>query len=72
MTEAPEIQRSALADLFATDPLKLTRENRAVIIAKFRENRQSFMLGQKSEKAAKPKAATKSKITGLSLDDLDV
>lgn len=56
-------------ELFGLDPLKLTRDDRAKIIAKFRENRALFMAGQKAEKAA---AKPKTKLTGLNLDDLDL
>lgn len=66
---------STLADLFAKDPLRLTKEDRAQMIEHFRANRAQFMAGQrttsvaKASKEPKPKATGK-KVTGLSLDDL--
>ncbi len=60
---------SDISELFSRDPLSLTKSDRALIIAEYREKRERYMLGQKTAKAApKPKAAKKS---GLSLDDID-
>jgi hypothetical protein len=64
---------SEISDLFAKDPLHLTKEDRSQIIAKFRENREAFMLGQRVgrtvpvEKKPKEKKAPPGK---LSLGDL--
>lgn len=46
---------SSIADLFARDPLKLTRENRKPIIEHYRANREKFIQGVKPAKEAKPK-----------------
>jgi hypothetical protein len=66
---------SELADLFATDPLKLTRDNRKVIIEHMRASRQQFMLGNKSA-GAPAKAPKEPKVKGekkaLNLDDLGI
>lgn len=55
-----------IGELFIRDPLKLTKEDRAKIIAKFREDRERFLLGQKAPKAAKAKID----ISSLQLDDI--
>ena len=58
-----------ISDLMARDPLLLSKEDRAQIIAYYRENRQKFLQGNKAAGKA-PKAA---KPTGpLSLTDLDL
>ena len=51
MSEEPE---ETLAELFAKDPLKLTRADRARIIEKFREKAALFFSGQKIPKDKKP------------------
>lgn len=66
---------SEISDLMGKDPLHLTVEDRGKIIAEIRAGRERFMTNvkaPKAEAAAKPKAEKKSKITGLSLDDLDI
>jgi hypothetical protein len=61
---------SEIAELFARDPLKLTREDRTKIIAHFRENREKYIAGVKAPKAVAEKK-TKAPVQGkLSLDDL--
>ena len=62
----------SIAELFARDPLSLTRENIESIIAYYRENREKFVSGIKAPaatktRAAKPKAE---KLTSLTLDEL--
>lgn len=57
---------SDIQTLFDEDPLKLTRENYAEIVAYYRERRQQFMLGDK--KAGK---SPKAKSTGEKIADLD-
>lgn len=57
---------SEISDLMAIDPLKLTKEDRSVIIAKYRADRANFMLGVKAPREKKEKADT----SGLSLGDL--
>ena len=57
---------SDLAKLFSEDPLKLTKEDRAQIIAHYREARTQFNLGAKDAGAAKKlKGAAAPKITNL-------
>lgn len=46
---------SDIAELFARDPLKLTREDLTTIVAKFRESRGQFTLGNKMAGSTKPK-----------------
>lgn len=64
---------SSLSELFATDPLSLTKEDRRVIIEKLRADRANFMAtgARQPQSSAKPKA-TGVKRTGLSLDDLGI
>lgn len=51
---------SEISDLFAKDPLLLTRDDRAAIIAKFREDRAKWQLGQRTPKlSADDKKAAK-------------
>lgn len=59
---------SDIADLFATDPLKLTLEDRSAIIAYYRENREKFLTSGKGTKSPKPDRPT----TKFSLDDLEL
>lgn len=55
-----------LQELFDMDPLKLTKEHRATIIAKYRESWTQFMQGIKAPKEKK------GPVTPINLDDLDV
>jgi len=59
---------SDIARLFAEDPLKLTKEDRAAIIARYREARAQFNLGVKSAGSTKKVKAETPKITNL--DDI--
>lgn len=59
-----------MAELFATDPEKLTRENIDDLIVKYREARQQFILGAKQAGNPKKIKAESPKITNL--DDLDL
>jgi hypothetical protein len=63
---------SDLARLFQEDPLKLTKDDISTIIAKYREARGNFNLGEKSAGATKKVAAKADgpKITKLDLNDL--
>ena len=63
---------SDIARLFQEDPLKLTRDDISAIIAKYREARGNFNLGEKSAGATKKvaKAPAGPKETKLDLDDL--
>lgn len=58
---------SDIATLFARDPLKMSDEDFAQIIAKFREARHAFVSGPA------PKAAPKPKVSKLNLDlEIDI
>lgn len=63
-----------IADLFAKDPLNLTREERGQIIDYYRDNRVKFLQGMKAEKPAKAPAAKKTKgpLPDINLDDLEL
>lgn len=61
---------SEMSELFSRDPLLLTVEDRAEIVAKLRADRQRFMMGAKAEKAAPVPKVKGAKLTGLGLDDL--
>lgn len=62
---------SDMATLFATDPLKLTRDDLAEMVKEFRSSLHLFKTQGVAPKAAKP--AKPSKITSsLSLDDLGI
>lgn len=61
---------SDLSELFARDPLSLTKEDRKVIIDYYRSARASFAAGIKAPKAEKPK---KEKVNlDINLDELDL
>ena len=57
---------SDIQELFARDPLKLTKDDRSKIIAYFRENRAKFLAGAKLPKEPKVKGPAPQ----LSLEDL--
>lgn len=61
---------SEISDLFAKDPLLLTREDRSKIIEQFRANRTAYLSGEKVTKA-KAKAAPKGKPT-INLDEIEL
>lgn len=65
---------SEISDLFAKDPLSLTKEDRTALIAKYRTSREQYMLGAKPTRDAKPKAATGPKPAkgSVTLEDLDL
>lgn len=59
-----------ISELFARDPLKLTNGDIEVMIAKMRESRSQFALGNQKAgnmKPKKPSAASK-KVAGLNLN----
>lgn len=62
---------SDISELFSRDPLSLTKSDRALIIAEYRDKRERYMLGQKITKVAAKKAPKVKTPGGLSLDDLD-
>lgn len=59
---------SDIAELFAKDPLNLTKQDIDDIIARYREARQQFTLGAKSAGSTKKIKADTPKITNL--DDI--
>lgn len=61
---------SDISELFNRDPLSLTKDDRSKIIAKYRDDRARYLLGQKVPKTPKAKAKTPS-TGGLSLEDLE-
>lgn len=63
---------SDIGELFSRDPLKLTREDRAAIIAKYREARNQFVLGVKSAGNAKKIKGGEVKIKDLDIDLSDL
>ena len=69
MTDLPPSNPSLISDLFAKDPLKLTREDRREMIEYYRRNRALWVSGGrvKTTKEKKPVPAG-----GLSLDDLEL
>lgn len=63
---------SDISELFSRDPEKLTKDDRAAIIAKYREAREQFIIGMKSAGAPRKIKAAVPKITDLNLDDLEL
>lgn len=61
-----------ISELFLRDPEHLTREDRAAIIAKYREARQQFVLGAKAAGNPKNIKAAQPKIKDIDLNDLDL
>ena len=59
-----------IAELFSTDPLKLTRENRAEMIQVYRAARTQFHLGNAQAGSSKKLKEKAPKITALDLDEL--
>ena len=59
-----------IAELFARDPEKLTKDDIRELITKYREARQQFVLGAKQAGNPKKIKAEVPKITNL--DDLDL
>lgn len=60
-----------LPALFARDPLQLTKDDIATIVAKMRESRRSFNLGNKNAGSTKPKTEKQKKLASLA-DKLDI
>ena len=70
MSEAELIQ-SDIATLFATDPLKLTKDDITAVIAYFRTNREKYL--NQNVRAVKPTAAAKVKQSSKGpLPDIDL
>jgi hypothetical protein len=63
---------SVIADLFAKDPLLLTKEDRTEIIAFYRENRDKYVAVAKQEKQPKAHKATKGAGDLSELGDLEL
>lgn len=61
-----------MATLFATDPLRLTLEDRTAIISFFRENRGKYLASGKGTKTKAEPGAPKAAVTKLDLGDLDI
>ena len=59
-----------IAELFSTDPLKLTREMRAEMIQVYRAARTQFHLGNAQAGNTKKLKEKAPKITDLDLDEL--
>ncbi len=63
---------SEMADLFAKDPLNLTKEDRTEIISFYRANREKFLAGAKQEKQPKAPKATKGAADLSALGELEL
>lgn len=64
-----ESDQSSLADLFAADPLSLTKEDRKPIIEFYRSRRHLFLAGGKPNKPVKePKPSSKGPLPEVDLD----
>lgn len=61
-----------LAELFERDPLELTKEDRAKIIARMREARNQFMLGDKTAGKVKKPSKSPADLLNLNLDDIQI
>lgn len=61
---------SEISDLFARDPLSLTREDIDALIKRYREARAQFNLGVKNAGATKKVKEVGPKITEINLDEL--
>jgi hypothetical protein len=67
MSEQPD--QSSLAELFATDPLSLTKEDRRPIIEFYISRRHLFLSGGKPNKPVKePKPSSKGPLPNIDLD----
>lgn len=65
--DQPELR--PLAELFAADPLSLTKEDRRPIIEYYRDRRHLFLSGGKPPKEAKtPKPSSKGPLPDIDLD----
>lgn len=73
MSEPAEPDNSpTISELFAADPLSLTRETRKPIIEFYRSNRVKFLSGGKTEKLPKPKSKGTLPAIDLELGDLEL
>ncbi len=56
---------TSITELFARDPLSLSEQDIDIIIAKFRESRKAFNLGNVKAGSTKPPTATQKKTMEL-------
>jgi len=56
---------SDITELFARDPLQLTKDDISTIVNKFRESRSAFNLGNKRAGSTKPPTAAQKKAIEL-------
>lgn len=68
---AANAEGKSLAELFRTDPMELTKQDRDKIIATFRQERSKF-LQQEEGKKTQGKAASKKSGGGINIDLDDV
>ena len=54
-----------ITELFARDPLDLSKQDIAIIVAKFRESRKAFNLGNTKAGSTKPPTAKQKKTNAL-------
>lgn len=72
MSETPtELEGPSLAELFAADPLGLTKEDRKPIIEYYRSRRHIFLSGGKAPKEPKV-TKTKGPLPDIDLGDLEL
>lgn len=68
-----ENNQSDISLLFARDPLSLTKQDRSVMIAYFRENREKYIASATRAVAPKePKSKIKGPIPNIDLGDLEL
>ena len=65
-----EASKASLAELFAMDPLALTKSDRAVIVAEFRRMRALWATAEAQGKTTTAAKAPKAIIQAPSLEDL--
>jgi hypothetical protein len=54
-----------ITELFARDPLDLSKADLATVVAKFRESRKAFNLGNSRAGSTKPPTAAQKKVSDL-------
>ena len=76
-TQAPSAPDTPIAELFARDPLDLSKQDIEAVVAHFRASRIRYVQGDLSAGSSKPKAQTKTsqdleakKIAKVTLSDL--
>lgn len=68
MSELSAASTTDIGEIFARDPLKLTRSDIDATITYFREARKRYLIADKAPKVAKPKGEKKAKGTGEAID----